>query len=173
MIGSLIRTFRLTWKGGKNDMVKVKDIAVEAEGRIELKQLVDFMDEIGGKIALKATNEKVIKEGTRKETRYQDGMPMDVEHPVTAGLQIEYITQPNFSNPWDFRTGERFDKPEVYKDGMVIIQKYGKQGGAIMVKALNKLKLDDTERLQDNFYNYKLRAQRTGFSRLYPFELVE
>lgn len=154
-------------------MVKIKDIAVEAEGRIELRQLSDFMDEIGGKIALKAVSEKIVTEGTRTETIYRDNVPEEVEHPVTAGIQIEYVTQPNFSCPWDFNTGKKLEKPVVFPDGMTIIQKYGKQGGTIMVKWLNTLKLNDTEQLQEKFYNYRPRAQRTGFGRLYPFELAE
>jgi hypothetical protein len=154
-------------------MVKIKDIVVEAEGRIELKQLSEFMDELGGQIALMATSEKSVTAGTRTETVYRDGVPVEVEHPITAGIQIEYITQPDFKCPWDFSTGEKLEEPEVFPDGMTIIQKYGKQGGAIMVKWLNKLKLTDTEQLQEKFYNYRPRGQRTGFARLYPFEVTE
>lgn len=154
-------------------MVKIDDIATEQEGRIELRQLLDFMDEMGGKIALKAVSEKEITAGTRTETIYRNNVPEEVEHPVTAGLQVEYVTQPDFLCPWDFSNNQKADTPEVFPEGMTIIQKYGKQGGAILVKALSALKLNDTIKLQDKFYNYRLRGQRTGYARLYPFELAE
>lgn len=158
-------------------MVKIKDMVTEEKGRIQLSELQYFMDELDGVIELKAISEKVIEPGTRKETIYKEGVPVEVEHPVGGGLQIEYITRPNFANPYDFNAKKPLrdlgKEPEMFPEGMKLPQKYGKQGGTIMVDHLVALKLNDTVQLQEKFYRYRLRQQRSGHSRLYPVEAVD
>lgn len=68
----------------------------------------------------------------------------------TGGLIITYQT----------RQGEQFP------------QKYGKIAGAALVKALEKLGLNDTEALAKSWYLYVMTSFRTGFPRYIPTKKV-
>lgn len=137
-------------------MVKLDELPTE-KGRIELEQLQYFLEHIGGKIALIATGE-----GWQEQTKDK-----------TGGLKIDYKTVDNFELTWDMENGKPLATPVVYEEGMGITQLYGKQGSKILTTHMEALGYDDTAELGKRFHWYRLRQQRTGFSRLYPTEVVE
>lgn len=68
-----------------------------------------------------------------------------------GGLQIDYIDT----------------------SGKGFTQKYTLVSGAVLANALRKLKLTDTEQLQDAFYTYELTAMRIGKPRMIPISKVK
>ncbi|NVM22655.1 MAG: hypothetical protein HWN68_12860 [Desulfobacterales bacterium] len=59
------------------------------------------------------------------------------------------------------------------KDGRTFPQKYSPVSGAVLGRALRKLKIKDTEELQKNWYKYELTAMRIGLPRMIPREKVK
>ena len=104
-----------TNKGGKKKMVKLTELPTE-KGRIELEQLQYFLEHIGGKIELIATDEGM-QEGTKDKT---------------GGLKIHFKTRDNFELTWDMTNSKPLDEPVIHEDGMGITQLYGKQGSKIL-----------------------------------------
>lgn len=58
------------------------------------------------------------------------------------------------------------------RDGRQFPQKYTAVSGAVLVRAMKKLKLKDTKALQDNWFNYQLTAMRIGQPRMIPVSKV-
>ena len=61
----------------------------------------------------------------------------------------------------------------VQRDGRELSQKYGKISGRALVKAMDKLKMADTEDLQEDFYEYVLTEMRSGYPRYLPIRKIE
>ena len=61
----------------------------------------------------------------------------------------------------------------VQKDGKELAQKYGKISGRVLIKALDKLGIKDTEDLQKDFYEYVLTEMRSGYPRYIPIRKIE
>lgn len=137
-------------------MVKLDELPSE-QGRIELEQLQYFLEHVGGKIELIATGEEM-QEATKDKT---------------GGLKIHFKTRPDYELTWDMDNGKPLVTPVVYDEGMGITQLYGKQGSKILTTHMEALGYDDTDELGKRFHWYRLRQQRTGFSRLYPTDVSE
>lgn len=58
------------------------------------------------------------------------------------------------------------------KDERTFPQKYTVVSGAVLQRALKKLKIKDTTELQDNWYHYELTAMRIGLPRMIPVKKV-
>lgn len=58
------------------------------------------------------------------------------------------------------------------RDGRTFPQKYSPVSGAVLGRAMKRLKLKDTKNLQDNWYNYKLTGMRIGLPRMIPDKKV-
>lgn len=71
-------------------------------------------------------------------------------HNVASGLVIEF----------EMRDGAKFH------------QKYTAVSGAVLSLAMKKLKIKETEKLQDAWYNYKLTPMRMGKARMIPTKKV-
>lgn len=136
-------------------MVKLDELPTEQE-RIQLDKIQEFMESLGGTIELKATDEDWQQGGKNK----------------TKGLKIHYTTRVPFVCNFDFDNGERTDEPVTYDDGLPVTQLYGKMASRVLRENLEKLGISNTEVLQKAFYRYRLRAMRTGFPRLIPYEKV-
>ena len=115
------------------------------------------MESLGGKIDLIATDEDWQKPSAGK----------------TGGLKIHFITEVHFVCKYDFDKAKVTTDPVTYEEGLPVTQLYGKMASRILRENMEKLGIDDTEMLQDARYWYRLRAMRTGFPRLMPFERVE
>jgi hypothetical protein len=137
-------------------MVKLDDLPTEQE-RVQLDKIQEFMESLGGKINLIATDEDWQKPASGK----------------TGGLKIHYITEVPFICNFNFDKGIAVDEPITYEEGLPVTQLYGKMASRILRENMEKMGIDDTEDLQDARYWYRLRAMRTGFPRLIPFEKVE
>lgn len=61
----------------------------------------------------------------------------------------------------------------VDKAGKTLVQKYTLVSGSVLATALRKLKLTDTEQLQEAFYTYELTAMRIGKPRMIPISKVK
>lgn len=59
------------------------------------------------------------------------------------------------------------------RDNKIVTQKYGKVSAKLLVEALNKLKLKDTEELQLSYYQYVLSDMRSGYPRYIPVKKVD
>lgn len=55
-------------------------------------------------------------------------------------------------------------------DGRTFPQKYTKTSGAVLIEALKKLHIKDTEQLQKERYLYALTNMRIGFPRMIPIK---
>lgn len=58
------------------------------------------------------------------------------------------------------------------RDGRTFPQKYSPVSGAVLARAMKKLKIKDTEDLQKDWYNYELTAMRIGLPRMIPVKKV-
>jgi len=54
------------------------------------------------------------------------------------------------------------------KDNREFAQKYSKVSGRKLIEAMDKLKIEDTEDLQKDFYEYQMTPMRTGYPRYIP-----
>lgn len=59
------------------------------------------------------------------------------------------------------------------RDGRTFPQKYSPVSGAVLVRALKKLKINDTEELQKAWFNYELTPMRIGLARMIPVSRCE
>ena len=132
------------------------DLPQEQE-RVQLDKIQEFMESLGGQLSLIATDEDWQKEASGK----------------TGGLKIHFITEIPFVCNYDFDKGEVTTDPVTYEEGLPVTQLYGKMASRILKDNMEKLGLDDTEELQHCHHLYRLRAMRTGFPRLIPFERVK
>lgn len=130
-------------------MVKVEDVPIE-KGRIPLDQLSDFMKFNGHNVAFIALSEETVE-------------PQDNK---TGGLKIELFTGKNFLSKYDIN--KKMGAKILYEEGLKVTQKYSKIAGGMLVKSLEANGVDDTQKLQEKFWDYELENQRTGYARLIP-----
>jgi hypothetical protein len=139
--------------------MKLKDVPIES-GRIPLDQLNDFMKAHKWSVPFIATSEEYVDSTEtvidgKKETK-------------SAGLKINLWTGKNFQSAYDINKKQIVPKGVLYEDGLMVTQKYSKIAGGMLTANLEKLGYDDTQVLQDKFFDYELSPQRTGFPRLIP-----
>ena len=130
-------------------MVKVDEVPIE-KGRIPLDQLPDFMKFNGHSVSLIALSEEM----------------MDAEENKTGGLKIELFTGLNFESKYDIN--KKAMGKVLYEDGLKVTQKYSKIAGGMLVKSLEANGVTDTFELSQQFWDYELESQRTGYPRLIP-----
>jgi hypothetical protein len=139
--------------------MKLKDVPIES-GRIPLDQLNDFMKAHKWSVPFIATSEEYVDSTEtvidgKKETK-------------SAGLKINLWTGKNFQSVYDINKKQIVPKGVLYEDGLMVTQKYSKIAGGMLTANLEKLGYDDTNVLQEKFFDYELSPQRTGFPRLIP-----
>ena len=122
-----------------------------------MEKLFDFAQANGPEIPFIAVSEK-LQEATKDKT---------------GGLNITLWTGVNYVSKYDMDKKVPVDEPITIEEGLYLTQKYSKISGRHLVENLERMGHDDTEVLQDHFFNYVLRPMRTGFPRLIPVSMSD
>lgn len=137
-------------------MVKLDDIP-EEKPRIDLEYLHNFMDAHGGTVDF-------IVESEREQAGTED---------KTGGINMQLWTGANFVSNYDIDAKSVVTNPITYEDGLRLTQKYSKISGRHLREAMEQMKIKDTEKFQESFYTYRLKAMRQGYGRLIPISQSE